>query len=194
VTLQGLFWLAARITGLSAAGVIGATFLAGIALRNSLFSEWLHLRELATIHRFLTWCWAPLIGLHVGLVLLDPVSRVTPLDVLLPFRVSYASLPIGLGTLAFDLLLLTTATSYMRGLLGRTTWRRLHRLTYPLLILIFLHALLAGTDLARPLVRALYVAIATFTLVMAAARFAFGRLATGADRSVRAERDSVGRR
>jgi methionine sulfoxide reductase heme-binding subunit len=179
VTLQGLLWLAARITGLSAAGVIAATFLAGVALRSSLFSEWLRLRELATIHRFLTWCWAPLIGLHVGLVVLDPVSRITPLDVLVPLRVSYASLAVGLGTLAFDLLLLITTTSYMRGRLSGATWRRLHRLTYPFVVLVILHALLAGTDLARPVVRSLFVAIATFTVVMAAARLVFGRLETG---------------
>ena len=182
MTLQSLLWLGARITGLSAAGVIAATFLAGIALRSSLLSEWLRLRELATIHRFLTWCWAPLIGLHVGLVLLDPVSRVTPMDVLIPFRVSYAVLAVGLGTLAFDLLLLITAASYMRGMLSPTAWRRLHRLTYALVVLVLFHALLAGTDLARPVVRSLFVGIATFTLVMAAARVVFGRLGMAVDR------------
>jgi sulfoxide reductase heme-binding subunit YedZ len=176
VTWHSLLWLAARITGLSASGVIAATLVTGIALRNSLFSGWLHLRDLGTIHRFLTWSWAPLICLHVAVVLLDPISRIRPLDVLLPFGVTYGALAVGFGTLAFDLLLLITAASYMPGILGWRTWRRVHRLTYVLVCLVIVHALLAGTDLARPLVRSAFVAIATFTLVMAAARVTLGRL------------------
>jgi sulfoxide reductase heme-binding subunit YedZ len=176
VTWHSLLWLAARITGLSAAGVIATTLVAGIALRNSLFGGWLRLRDLGAIHRFLTWSWAPLICLHVGVVLLDPISRIRPLDVLLPFGVTYGALAVGFGTLAFDLLLLIAAASYMPGMLGWRTWRWIHRLTYALVCLVIVHALLAGTDLARPLVRSAFVAIATFTLVMSAARVTLGRL------------------
>jgi len=49
-------------------------------------------------------------------------------------------------------------------------------------VLVIFHALLAGSDLARPVVRSLFVGIATFTLVMATARVVFGRLGMGVDR------------
>src|SRR5205823_6175098 len=84
-------------------------------------------RDLSSLHRFLTVCWVPFVSLHVLAMTLDAVARISPIDLVIPFRVPYASLAIGLGTVGFDLLLIVTVTSYLRRHLDPLAWRWLHR-------------------------------------------------------------------
>jgi DMSO/TMAO reductase YedYZ heme-binding membrane subunit len=98
------------------------------------------------------------------------------LDLFLPFRVRYAAVPIGLGTLAFDLLIVITVASYLRERIDPMTWRFIHRLSYPMFVVFALHALLAGTDFSRSLVLAPAVAVIVFIAVLTLARVIFGRL------------------
>jgi DMSO/TMAO reductase YedYZ heme-binding membrane subunit len=94
----------------------------------------------------------------------------------IPFRVSYAALPIGLGTVGFDLLLVVTATSYLRRRIDPLAWRWLHRLSYLMFGVFALHALLGGTDFARPLVLAPAAGVVAFIVIVSLARLAFGRM------------------
>ena len=132
----------------------------------------------AHLHRFLTVCWVPFVALHVLAMMLDAVARIGPLDLVIPFRVSYAALPIGLGTIGFDLLLIVTVTGYLRGHLDPAAWRWLHRLSYVMFGVFLWHALLAGTDFARPVVLAPAAAVVAFIAITSLARLVFGRLKT----------------
>jgi DMSO/TMAO reductase YedYZ heme-binding membrane subunit len=116
----------------------------------------------------------------VAAMTLDAVARVSPIDLVIPFQVSYAALPIGLGTIGFDLLLVVTVTGYMRRYLDPLAWRWLHRLSYPMFGVFALHALLAGTDFARPLVLAPAAGVVAFIVIVSLARLAFGRMETTA--------------
>jgi sulfoxide reductase heme-binding subunit YedZ len=118
--------------------------------------------------------------LHVLAVTLDAVARIGLLDLVIPFRVSYAALPIGLGTIGFDLLLIVTIAAYLRSQLDSTAWRWLHRLSYVMFGVFLLHALLAGTDFARPVVLAPAAGVVAFIVITSAARLAFGRMTTTA--------------
>jgi DMSO/TMAO reductase YedYZ heme-binding membrane subunit len=109
---------------------------------------------------------------------LDAVARIGPLDLVIPFRVSYAALPIGLGTIGFDLLLIVTVTGYLRSHLDPAAWRWLHRLSYVMFGVFLLHALLAGTDFARPIVLAPAAGVVAFIAITSLARLVFGRLKT----------------
>ena len=137
-----LLWLTSRTAALTAFVVLLAAILTGQALRTSLLDGWVRKRAVADLHQFLTVCWLPLVAVHVAAVTLDAVSRLSWLDVLVPFRSSYAALPIGLGTCAFDLLIVVTVTSYLRDRISPPTWRWLHRLSYLMFALFGLHALL----------------------------------------------------
>jgi len=176
MTLDQILWETGRIAALTAFFVISASILSGQALRSSLFDGLIRNRELLSVHRFLTVCWLPLVGLHVVALMLDSVARVRPLDLLMPFQVSYAALPIGLGTLGFDLLLVITVSSYLRGRLDGQAWRWIHRLSYAMFLLFALHGWLAGTDFSRTVVLAPAAGVLAFAGVLTLARVAFGRL------------------
>ena len=109
---------------------------------------------------------------------LDAVARISPIDLVIPFRVAYASLAIGLGTIGLDLLLIVTVTSYLRRHLDPLAWRWLHRMSYPMFGVFALHALLSGTDFGRPLVLAPAAGVIAFIAIVTLARLAFGRMET----------------
>jgi sulfoxide reductase heme-binding subunit YedZ len=178
VSLDQLLWLTSRAAALTAFFVLSAALITGQALRSALFDGAMRNRDLSSLHRFLTVCWVPLVGVHVLAITLDAVARVSPIDLVIPFRVSYAALAIGLGTIGFDLLLVVTVTSFLRGHLDPVAWRWLHRLSYLMFAVFALHALLAGTDFARPLVLAPAAGVVAFIAIVSLARLAFGRMET----------------
>jgi predicted ferric reductase len=180
VNLDQLLWLTSRAAALTAFFVLALTLVTGQALRSAMFEGAVRNRDLSNLHRFLTVCWVPFVALHVLAMTLDAVARIRPLDLVIPFRVSYAALPIGLGTIGFDLLLIVTVTAYLRSHLDPAAWRWLHRLSYVMFGVFLLHALLAGTDFARPIVLAPAAGVVAFIAITSVARLVFGRLKTSA--------------
>ena len=180
MTLDQLLWLTSRVAALTAFFVLAAALVTGQALRSAMFEGAMRNRELSSLHRFLTICWVPFVLLHVVTITIDSVARVSPIDLVIPFRVAYAALPVGLGAIGFDLLLIVTVTSYLRRRLDPTTWRWLHRLSYVMFGVFAFHALLAGSDFARPLVLAPAVGVVAFIAIVSLARLAFGRWETTA--------------
>jgi DMSO/TMAO reductase YedYZ heme-binding membrane subunit len=180
VSFDQLLWLTSRAAALTAFFVVAATLLTGQALRSAMFEGAVRNRDLSSLHRFLTISWVPFVSLHVLAMTLDGVARIGPLDLVIPFRVSYAALPIGLGTIGFDLLLIVTVTGYLRAHLDPAAWRWLHRLSYVMFGIFVLHALLAGTDFGRPVVLAPAAGVVAFIAITTVARLVFGRLKTSA--------------
>lgn len=150
-----LLWYAARVSGLAAFVVLAAAMLTGMALRTGYLAFLANNRAVAALHGLLTWSWAPLLATHVIAIVLDATARVTPLDVVIPFRVAYApgsQLAIGLGTLGLVAIAVVTASGALRRRLPTGAWRWLHRAGYPTLVVLILHAQLAGTDVSRTVV------------------------------------------
>jgi sulfoxide reductase heme-binding subunit YedZ len=98
------------------------------------------------------------------------------IDLVIPFRVSYAPLAIGLGSIGLDLLIIVMVTSLLRRHIDAPTWRWLHRLAYIMFAIFTLHGLLAGTDFTRSLILAPVAAVVAFIAILSIARIAFGRV------------------
>jgi methionine sulfoxide reductase heme-binding subunit len=176
VSVDQLLWLTSRAAALTAFFVLAAALITGQALRSAMFEGTIRNRDLLGVHRFLTVCWVPFVGLHVIAITLDAVARISPIDLVVPFRVSYASIAIGLGTIGFDLLLVVTASAYLRRHLDPTAWRWLHRLSYLMFGVFAVHALMAGTDFARTVVLAPAAGVVAFIVILTLARLLFGRM------------------
>lgn len=178
MTLAELLWLTSRTAALTTFFVLAAALASGQALRTFVLEGWVGRREVMAVHSFLTVCWVPLVAIHVIAGVLDPVARLGPLDVVIPFQVSYAALPIGLGTLSLDLLVVIGITSYLRKRIDPATWRWLHRTSYVMFLFVFLHAVLSGSDIGRPLIAAAVWATFAFVVILTVARVSIGRVAT----------------
>jgi len=169
-------WVLARVAGLASYASLAVALFTGIALRTAVL-DWLGSnRALRSLHEYTTVLWIPLGIVHVGALLLDHTARVGLLDVVVPFRAPYGTLAIGLGTLSVDVLLIVTVTSFFKRRMQPGLWRWLHRLAYVSFALIFLHAVLGGTDFSDPAVSAITWATAAALAVLGFARLVWGRL------------------
>lgn len=176
MTEDQLLWAIARVAALSSYASLAVAVLTGIALRTAVL-DWLGSnRALRSLHEFTTVLWIPLAVLHVGTLLLDSTARVGVLDVFIPFRSPYGTLAIGLGSISVDLLLLVTITSFLKRRMHPGAWRWIHRLAYLAFALVFLHALLGGTDFSDPAVSAITWAAAAGLAMLAMVRLVWGRL------------------
>jgi predicted ferric reductase len=176
MTTDQFLWVLARVAGLSSYAALAVALVTGIALRTAVL-DWLGSnRALRALHEYTTVLWIPLAGLHLVSLLLDKTARIGLLDLLIPFHSSYASLAIGLGALSVDVLLLVTVTAFLKRRMNKELWLWMHRLAYVAFALIFLHAVLSGTDFSDPVVSAITWAAAAMLLFLALVRAIWGRL------------------
>jgi len=176
VTTDQFFWVLARVAGLSSYAALAIALVTGIALRTAVF-DWLGSNRLVrSLHEYTVVLWIPLAALHVVALLLDVTARISVIDVLLPFHSSYGTLAIGVGALSFDLLAAVTVAAYLKRRLRKDVWLWVHRLSYVAFGLVFLHAVLSGTDFSDPVVSAITWGSAAALLTLGLARVLGGRL------------------
>jgi sulfoxide reductase heme-binding subunit YedZ len=176
VTTDQFFWLLARVAGLGSYAALAIALVTGIALRTAVL-DWLATnRVLRSLHEYTTVLWIPLAGLHVLSLLMDSTARVGLLDVVLPFHATYGTLAIGLGSLSLDLLAAVTVAALLKRRMRKELWIWIHRLAYAAFALMFLHAVLSGTDFSDPAVSAITWGSAAALLTLSVARLLGGRL------------------
>jgi methionine sulfoxide reductase heme-binding subunit len=176
VSTDQFFWVLARVSALAAYASLALALLTGIALRSAVL-DWLGSnRALRALHDYTTVLWIPLGAVHIGALLLDQTARIGWLDVFVPFRTTYGSLALGLGTLSVDVLLLVTVTAFFKRRMRPALWTWLHRLAYAAFALVFLHAVLSGTDFSDPAVSAITWGTAAALAVLALSRAVYGRM------------------
>jgi hypothetical protein len=83
---------------------------------------------------------------HIITSLLDGFAPIRLVDVVLPLGSAYRPLWLGLGAVAFDLLIAVALTSVFRRRLGYRTWRATHWLAYASWPVALLHGLGTGSD------------------------------------------------
>ena len=170
------FWFIARITGLTAFAVLSLSVLSGEALRTSVLDFLAKNRAIRKLHDFTTPLWLPLVFAHIIALVFDKTARIQPINIVVPFLTDYGQIPIGLGTLAFDIIMVVTITSWLRSRMNNTLWTWIHRTSYIGFVAIFFHAALSGTDFDAPLVSALAWSTAAGLAILGVSRIVWGRL------------------
>ena len=108
-------WYATRATGVVALILLTITVALGIAGVSRLQSaQWPRLVT-ALLHKNIALLVTAFIGIHIATTLLDSFVNVSPVAAIVPFASSYRPFWLGLGTIAFDLILALIATSLLRG-------------------------------------------------------------------------------
>lgn len=161
-----LMWWSARALGLLALVALWLSVLFGVFMAGKGAGGLVSKPAVALLHS--RWALAAQVAtaLHVLLVVVDPVSGVTPLAALVPLTSATLTGPVALGTFALwglALLLLSTALSHK---LNKTAWRAVHASAFGSFLLALVHGITAGTDAASPPVRILYTL--TTALILAA--------------------------
>jgi sulfoxide reductase heme-binding subunit YedZ len=143
-------WYLTRATGLVSLVVLTATLVLGIVASIGWTTErWPRFLS-QSIHRNLSLFCLVLVAVHVVTTVADGYVPIGLADGVVPFRTPYRPLWIGLGALAFDLLLAVAITSGLRRHIGVGTWRGVHWLAYVCWPIALLHAVGSGSDTRLP--------------------------------------------
>jgi methionine sulfoxide reductase heme-binding subunit len=98
------------------------------------------------LHRNLALMTLVFLTLHIVTAVVDPFTHLGWLAAVVPFSSYYRTFWLGLGTIAFELLLAIVLTSLVRGFIGQAAWRLVHWLTYAAWPFAVLHGVGTGTD------------------------------------------------
>jgi sulfoxide reductase heme-binding subunit YedZ len=90
-----------------------------------------------------------LLVIHVATIVSDSYAKVGWIDAVVPFVSDFRPLWVGLGTIGLELLIAVIATSLVRGLLGRRTWKLVHWLVYAAWPISLAHGLGSGRDVGQ---------------------------------------------
>lgn len=139
-------WALGRGNGIVALGFLTLSVALGVASRSGRPLLALPRFGIAAVHRFVALAATLLVALHMGLLFFDPYAKLRIIDFVVPFLGAYRPLWQGLGTVAFDVLIVVIVSSLLRHRLGLRAFRAIHLSTYALWPVALAHALGNGTD------------------------------------------------
>ncbi len=154
-----VFWYLARVSAIIGYVLLWFSIAMGLLITNKFSRMWPGGPLAVDLHQF-TALLGLAFGLFHGVVLLgDQYINFTPLQLLIPFASSnYRPLWVGMGQLAFYLMIPLTFSFYVRKRIGYNMWRALHFASFATYALTTVHGLLSGTDTTNPMILGMYAA------------------------------------
>lgn len=169
-------WYAARATGLVSLLLLTGTVILGILGQLRVTAPNWPRFVVGGLHRNVSLLSVAFLVVHIASSVIDRYAGIGWLDAIVPFGSVYRPFWLGLGAIAFDLVVALVVTSLSRRFLGLRTWRAVHWLAYVCWPVALVHAWGTGTDAAHGWVLALSVgcllavAAAAITRIVAAPR------------------------
>ena len=139
-------WYLTRGTGVVALLLLTAGIVLGVAGSTRWRRERWPRFLVTGLHRNVTLLAILFVAVHVVTAVLDRFAPIGLLDAVVPFRSPYRPVWLGLGAVAFDLLLALVITSMLRARIGVAAWRAVHWLAYASWPIALLHTLGTGSD------------------------------------------------
>jgi sulfoxide reductase heme-binding subunit YedZ len=139
-------WYLARATGVVSLTLLTAIVALGVAAHRGSGATRIPRFAVTLLHRNLSLLVIVFLGVHIATSVLDPFAAISWTDALIPLSASYRPLWLGLGAVAFDLLIALAITSLLRVRFGLRAWRAIHWLAYACWPVALVHGLGTGSD------------------------------------------------
>jgi methionine sulfoxide reductase heme-binding subunit len=140
-------WYVTRASGTVALVLLTATVVLGIVTATRVGTSAVPRFALGDMHRRVSLLALVFLTLHVLTAVLDTYVPIGLTAAVVPFSSHYKPLLVGLGTVAFDLLLAVVITSLLRYRVAANFWRGVHWLVYASWPVALVHCITIGTDL-----------------------------------------------
>jgi sulfoxide reductase heme-binding subunit YedZ len=151
------YWYLTRSTGAVALLLLTLAIVVGVIdVQRWSTARWPRF-VIDSLHRNVALLALVFLGLHILASVLDSFASISIVDAFVPFVGSYRPFWLGLGAVAFDLIVAVIVTSLLRARMGFSTWRAVHWLTYASWPIALLHGLGTGSDAASNWLLALSV-------------------------------------
>jgi methionine sulfoxide reductase heme-binding subunit len=162
-------WVLLRAAGIGAYIALWLAVVWGLVATTGVVKSRISKPSANHFHAFVATTGLVLLGVHLGLLLIDTYMPFTVSDVLIPLRSTFRPVAISAGVLAMYAMVLLIVSSWMRSKLSTRLWRAIHLLSVPAFVLALLHGVFTGTDTERPWMVAMYAVtgvIAFFLVVV----------------------------
>lgn len=141
------YWYLTRSTGWVALLLLTASVVMGVINTNRWSTRDWPRFVLDSLHRYISLLVLAFLAVHILTAVLDSFATIRLVEAIVPFIGSYRPFWLGLGALAFDLLVALVITSLLRQHVGYRTWRIVHWLSYACWPIALMHALGTGSDI-----------------------------------------------
>jgi sulfoxide reductase heme-binding subunit YedZ len=171
---SSLDWYLTRSTGAVALLLLSAATVLGVMdVRRFSTPHWPRF-VVDALHRNVALLAMVFLCLHILTSVLDSFAPIALIDAIVPFAGAYRPFWLGLGAIAFDLLIAVTITSMLRQRMGYASWRAVHWLTYASWPIALMHGLGTGSDVRSTWLLALSAVCLLAVLAAVIARVADG--------------------
>jgi sulfoxide reductase heme-binding subunit YedZ len=171
-------WYATRGLGTTLLIVLTTTVVLGVLTATRWSGEDTPGFVAVDLHRNLSLLAIVLLLAHVVTTVLDPFAHISVRDVLVPVGAAYRPVWLGLGVVAFWILVGVAATSLLRRWVGPRAWRLIHWAAYASWPLAVVHGLGTGSDSRAYWMVAVVSACVSAVVVAIAERIRDGRVVT----------------
>lgn len=168
------YWYLTRSTGATALVLLTITVALGVIDVRRLSSQAWPRFVVDSLHRNVSLLTLVFLALHILTSVLDSFAPISLSAAVVPFVSAYRPFWLGLGAVAFDLLLAVTLTSLLRRRVGHAAWRRVHWLAYACWPIALLHGFGTGSDVKSQWLQLLSAACVATVLVSVIYRVASG--------------------
>ncbi|MBX0328028.1 hypothetical protein K2Z83_10105 [Oscillochloris sp. ZM17-4] len=141
------FWYLTRASAFVSYGLIWWSMALGLAITNRMARAWPGGPTVSDLHEYASLLGLAFAAIHALSLLGDHYIGYSLTQVLVPFAsTAYRPLEVGLGQLAFYLMIPVTFTFYVRRWIGGRAWRVIHYLSFGLFGLALAHGVWSGSD------------------------------------------------
>jgi len=144
---QSITWDIARAGGFTAYILLTLAVIVGLALSTQIQSpsRWPRLLN-SELHNFLTLLSTIFLGVHILATWIDPFTRFSWSEILIPLTSHYRPEWMAFGIVALYLGIAIGISTWLRPLIGYKLWRQMHVLTLVVFALATIHGIGTGSD------------------------------------------------
>jgi methionine sulfoxide reductase heme-binding subunit len=166
-------WYTSRATGVVSLVLMSLVVIIGLIVNRQGRLPGMPRFAVLGLHRYLSLLSIAFLAVHIATAVLDTFVNISVAASVIPFVSAYEPLWLGLGAVAFDLMIAIIITSLLRAHLGRLAWKAVHWLAYASWPLAVVHSVYASKDMQRGAL--LGLALVCIAAVLAAMIWRFAR-------------------
>jgi predicted ferric reductase len=151
-----IWWYVTRASGIIAYLLLWFSTILGLAVTSKYLDGMLDRLFTYDFHEFISLLAVAFTLVHIIVLTFDRYLPYSVAQILVPFISPYRPFWVGVGVIAFYMILLVTITFYLRNRIGTRAFRTIHLVSLLGYIGVTLHGYYAGTDTALPAMQILY--------------------------------------
>lgn len=139
-------WIVARASGFVSLLALVLSMAVGILGSTKSVKSWFPAADVFEVHRVAGYLTLVALAVHMIGLLADSYIEFNLASLLIPGASQYRPVPVALGVLAAYLSVAIVISFDAKKWIGKSAWRWIHMLNFPLLAFALAHGILAGTD------------------------------------------------